>query len=293
MNYTNILGQQYSIVTPENEMKWAATEPSQGVFTYTQGDEIVSYAKKANQLVRGHNLCWGVYNPSWLTSGNFPASTLQQLLQSHINNVAGHYKGQLYSWDVVNEAIQDGNPSYPNNYLKTNVWYPAIPNYVDLAFQWARTADPSAKLFYNEYGAEGSGAKSDAVYNMLKSMKQRNIPVDGVGLQYHVSLGYTPNINDVIANIKRLNALGLEVQITELDVSFSGGNGNETSELQSQAGIYGQVLNACLTAQDCSAFITWGFTDKYTWLGSNEQPLPFDVNYQPKPAFNSLVSDLS
>jgi len=207
--------------------------------------------------------------------------------------VMAHYKGQLYCWDVVNEAVADGSPSYPNNYLKSNVWYPSVPNYVDLAFQYARAADPNIKLFYNDYGAEGSGAKSDAVYNMLKSMKERKIPVDGVGLQYHVSLGYTPNINDVISNIARLAALGLEVHITEMDVSFSGGNGNENSELQSQATIYQQVLNACLGAHNCTAFVTWGFTDKYTWLGSNEQPLPFNVNYQPKPAFNSLAADLS
>jgi len=290
-NYSIILGQQYSIVTPENEMKWSATEPSRGQFTFSQGDTIVRYAKKTNQTVRGHNLCWGVDNPTWLTSGGFSGTQLQSILQNHINNVVDHYKGELYSWDVVNEAVSD-SPN-PNSYLKTNVWYPAVPNYVDLAFQWARAADPKTKLFYNDYGAEGSGAKSDAVYNMLQSMKQRGIPIDGVGLQYHVSLGYTPNINDVTNNIKRLIALGLEVQITEMDVSFNGGNGNENTELQQQAAIYGQVLDVCLQFPKCTAFVSWGFTDKYTWLGSNEQPLPFNANYQPKPAFNTLVSNLS
>jgi len=292
-NYSTILGQQYSMVTPENEMKWAATEPNRNQFTYSQGDTIVSYAKKANQVVRGHNLCWGQYNPSWLTSGGFNGPTLQSILQNHINNVMAHYKGQLYCWDVVNEAVADGNPTFPGNYLKSTVWYPAVPNYIDLAFQWARAADPNVKLFYNDYGAEGSGAKSDAVYAMVQSMKQRGIPIDGVGLQYHVSLGYTPNINDVTNNIKRIVALGLEVHITEMDVSFQGGNGNEQAELQQQATIYGQVLKACLSIPNCTSFVTWGFTDKYTWLGSNEQPLPFDVNYQAKPAFTALANDLS
>jgi len=290
-NYSLILGQQYSIVTPENEMKWAATEPSRGTFTYSQGDTIVTYARRANQQVRGHNLCWGQYNPSWLTNGGFSGATLQTILQNHINNVMAHYRGQLYCWDVVNEAVLDSPNG--NNYLKSNVWYPAISNYVDLAFQYAHAADPNVKLFYNDYSAEGSGAKSDAVYNMLRSMKQRGIPVNGVGLQYHVSLGYTPNINDVITNIKRLAALGLEVHITEMDVSFSGGNGNQQSELQSQATIYGQALNACLQVPNCTTFITWGFTDKYTWLGSNQQPLPFDTKYQPKPAFTALANGLS
>jgi len=124
-------------------------------------------------------------------------------------------------------------------------------------------------------------------------MKQRGIPVDGVGLQYHVSLGYTPSISSVTANIQRLIALGLEVHITEMDVSFSGGSGGETAELQAQALIYAQVLDTCLKFPQCKAFVTWGFTDKYTWLGSNEQPLPFNTGYQPKPAFTSLANDLS
>lgn len=253
----------------------------------------MQHAKQANQLVRGHNLCWGQYNPSWLENGKFSGTELQSILQNHINNVATHYKGQVYSWDVVNEAVADGSPSFPSNYLKPTVWYPALPNYIDLAFQWARTADPGARLFYNEYGAEGGGAKSEAVYQMLQSMKQRKIPVDGVGLQYHVSLGYAPNINDVVSNIKRLVALGLEVHITELDVSFSGGSGGEQAELEKQATIYGQVLDACLSIPNCTSFITWGFTDKYTWLGSNNQPLLFDVNYQPKPAFTTLANHLA
>jgi endo-1,4-beta-xylanase len=291
-NYSTILAQQYSIVTPENEMKWSATEPQRGVFTYSQGDTIVTYAKRAGQLVRGHNLCWGVNNPTWLTSGGFSGSQLQSILQTHITNVMTHYKGQLYSWDVVNEAVSD-SPKNSTVYLKDSVWYPAVPNFVDLAFQWAHAADPNVKLFYNDYGAEGSGAKSDAVYNMLKSMKQRGIPVDGVGLQYHVSLGYTPSISAVTANIKRLIALGLEVHITEMDVSFSGGSGGESAELQAQANIYGEVLDACLSFPECTAFVTWGYTDKYTWLGSNDQPLPFDTHYQPKPAFTALAKDLS
>lgn len=289
-NYTAVLAQQYSIVTPENEMKWGATEAQQGVFTFEQGDMIVAYAQKANQHVRGHNLCWGVYNPTWLTSGNFTGTQLQAILQNHINNVVAHYKGQLYSWDVVNEAVSDSATN--TSYLKPSVWYPAVPNYVDLAFQFAREADPNVKLFYNDYGAEEINAKSNAVYNMLKSMKERGIPVDGVGLQYHVSLGWYPNITSVIENIQRLSALGLEVHITEMDVGCTG-NATQQVKFAEQAKIYQPVLAACLSAPQCAAYVTWGFTDKYTWLGSDETPLPFDINYNPKPAFYALAEDLS
>eukprot|EP01111_Echinosteliopsis_oligospora_P017780 TRINITY_DN7837_c0_g1_i1.p1 TRINITY_DN7837_c0_g1~~TRINITY_DN7837_c0_g1_i1.p1 ORF type:complete len:321 (-),score=56.64 TRINITY_DN7837_c0_g1_i1:166-1128(-) len=264
-NYTNILGTQYSIVTPENAMKWAATEPSRDQFNFEQGDYIVSFAKQNQQQVRGHNLCWGVWNPDWLANGNFSAQELEQILQNHISTVVSHYEGQLYSWDVVNEAVSDS----PNqtDYLKQNIWYPAIPNYVDLAFQWARQSDPSVKLFYNDYSAEGMTPKSDAVYNMLSSMKSRGIPIDGIGLQYHVSLGYSPAAEDVMANIERLSALGLEVHITELDISFEGGAGDEDDMLHAQAELYNSIMKICLSyPMSCKSFETWGFTDLYTWL---------------------------
>jgi endo-1,4-beta-xylanase len=290
-NYADILGQQFSVITPENEMKWSATQPSRGQFTFTQGDAIVNFANAHNQKVRGHNLAWGEYNPSWLTSGNFNATSLQNILKTHIDTVMAHYKGKVICWDVVNEAILH-NPSN-NNVYKQNVWYPTLPNYIDLAFQWASQADPSVKLFYNDYSAEGSGAKADAVYNLVKSMKTRGIPIHGVGLQYHVSLQYSPNIQSVISNIQRITDLGLEVHITELDVSLQGGSGSQSQQWTAQANVYTSVIKACLGNPKCTAFVTWGFTDKYTWLGSNNQPLLYDTNYQPKPSYNALVAALS
>lgn len=289
--YAQILGQQFSVITPENEMKWAATQPARGQFTFTQGDAIVNFATSHNQKVRGHNLAWGEDNPSWLTSGNFNATTKQNLLKTHIDTVVGHYKGKVICWDVVNEAILD-NPANGNVY-KQNVWYPAVPNYIDLAFQWANQADPNVKLFYNDYSAEGSGAKPDAVYNLVRSMKQRGIPIHGVGLQYHVSLQYSPNIQQVITNIQRITDLGLEVHITEMDVSIQGGSGSQAQMLAAQATVYGSVMKACLGNAKCTAFVSWGFTDKYTWLNSNQMPLLYDTNYQPKPAYDTLVTTLS
>jgi len=289
-NYSSVLGSQYNIVVPENAMKWDATEPRQGAFDYSQGDAVVNFANSHGQLIRGHNLCWGQSNPSWLTNGNFNPAQLQQILQNHITNVATHYRGKLYGWDVVNEAVNDNpNAAQP---LKNTIWYPKLPNYIDLAFQYAHAADPGAKLFYNDYSAEGSGAKSDAVYNLVRGMKQRGIPVHGVGLQMHVSLGYSPSPNDISANIQRLTALGLEVHITEMDVSFSGGSGSEQQKLTNQATIYGNILRACLSHANCTSFLTWGFTDKYTWLGSSNEPLPFSASYVAKPAFEQLASVL-
>jgi len=285
INYTETLGYQFSLVTPENSMKWAATEPQRGVFTFQQGDGIVAFARQNGQTVRGHNLCWGQYNPSWLTNGGFSPSQLQSILQNHIQTVVSHYKGLggLYSWDVVNEAVSD-NPS-SNNIFKTNIWYPAIPNYVDLAFTYARAADPTIKLFYNDYWIANNDAKSMAVYDMIKSMKSRGIPIDGVGFEMHVSTNAYQSQQQVIQAIQRYAALGIEVHITEMDVGINSLN---TQQLTEQASIYQQILQACLqNSQTCKNFEVWGFTDAHSWLSSEYADI-FYSDYVAKPAFYSL-----
>jgi len=286
-NYTTLGGQQFDLITPENEMKWGATEMQQNVFTFEQGDAVLAYAQANNQTVRGHNLCWGADNPNWLTNGHFSGPELLSILQNHIAHVAGHYNGDVYCWDVVNEAVTDS--SDPNaDPLKSTVWYPAVPDYIDQAFIAAHAADSNAKLFYNDYGAEGLGLKSQRVFNLVSNMTARGIPIHGVGLQMHVSTGYYPAFADVAANIKRLVALGLEVHITEMDV---GTQDQSQQQLQLQASIFAGMLNVCLTTPGCKSYEMWGFTDKYSWL-SSEHACIFDTGFQPKPAFYSLVQTL-
>jgi len=283
--YTQVLNAQYDLNTAENGCKWGAIAQNRNSFDYSQCDYLSQAAFAAQAVFRGHNLCWGSSNPNWLQNGNFNGQQLDQILTNYITNVAGRYKGKFICWDVVNEAVSD-NPQ-PNQPLKNTVWYPKLPNFIDIAFQTARKADSTVKLFYNDYNAEGMNAKSNAVYDLVKSMKQRGIPIDGVGLQMHVSTDYYPNPNDVSANIARLGALGLEVHITEMDVSCKG-----NCDLQKQAQVYGNLLQACLKNSNCKNYETWGFTDRYTWLGSDARPLPFDVNYNPKPAFNEILAVL-
>jgi len=264
-------------------MKWMATEPERNVFTFSQGDTTLAYATGGNQTVRGHNLAWGVDNPGWLQNGGFNGAELQSILENHIANVAGHYNGKLLCWDVVNEAITDDD-SAPDP-LKTNVWYPALPNYIDVAFNATRRADPLVKLFYNDYGGEGLNPKSQRIYDYVKGLKARGVPIDGVGLQMHVAEDYYPPFADVKANIDRLVALGLEVHITEMDVKNTQGN------LTQQAVVYGGMLAACLSNPGCKSWEVWGFTDLYSWL-SQYQACIFDAHYQPKPAFFGLVEVL-
>jgi endo-1,4-beta-xylanase len=288
--YGPTLNQQYNLQTAENECKWDATEPNENSYSWTQCDYASDFARNSTSAFRGHNLCWGQQNPGWLTSGQWSVSQLETFLKDHITQCIQRYNGTTktatYCWDVVNEAVDDSGSS---NVYKTAVpWYPAIPNYVNLSFQYARGASSSMKLFYNDYGGEGAGTKSDKIYNMVKSMKQGGIPIDGVGLQMHISTSYYPSPTDIGNNIKRLNALGLEVHITEMDVACTG-----SSQYNTQAQIYGNILQTCLSNPGCKSFQTWGFTDKYTWLGTNQHPLPFDENYNWKPAANTILSVLN
>ena len=299
--YARTLAREFNMIEPENAMKWTATEPAPGEFNFTAGDAVVAFAVAHPMKVRGHNLLWGEHNPAWLGSGQFTTEQLHEMMKAHIIAVASHYRGKVFAWDVVNEAL--GN----RGEVKHSIWYdrPGIgmagkeTEYVAQAFRWARQADPDALLFYNDYDAEGLNAKSNGIYAMVKDFKKRGLPIDGVGLQMHVGLDNVPG--DVAANIERLTALGLQVQITEMDVRLpinSAGELLDPTDLERQAKVYGQIAEICASHPGCTAFQTWGFTDRYTWLvhftqGKFGQPLLFNSTYEPKPAYQALMDTLN
>ncbi len=293
--YAQVWQQQYTLATAENECKWLFTEPREGHFDFAPCDAIASFAP----LMRGHNLCWGTENPTWLMRGNFTNTTLKHLLVRHIETVVGHYRNwtNVLSWDVVNEAVSDGGKGMP--LLKPSPpWYPALHDYIDIAFHAARRADPTKLLFYNDYSADELNPKSDRVYELVTGMMARGVPIDGIGLQMHLDPILSPvNYTSIALNIARFGALGLVVHITEMDVACLSPFCNETTE----AAVYAGVLGACLSQPGvCTVFETWGFTDKYSWLTTvpwnpkhlDFHPLPFDSQYNPKPAYTSLVDRL-
>lgn len=288
-SYRQLLGDQFNILTPENAMKFDQVEPEQGVYTFTDADSIVAFAKAHGMQVRGHNLVWYRNIPAWLAQGHFSRSQLMTILHDHISTVVSHYRGQVNIWDVVNEAVDD------NGQLQDTFWLRALgPSYLDLAFTWAHEANPQAKLFYNDYSDEGMGGKSTAIYNMVKGMLQRHVPISGIGMEMHVSLAYSPPSADVIANMQRLGALGLEVQITEMDVTMGTDARPMSARLAAQARVYATMLSACLSVHACTAFVMWGFTDRYTWItqatGRPDAPLIFDEDYHSKPAYDALTA---
>lgn len=289
--HAETLSREFNMLTPENEAKFCVVQPEKGQFDFSKLDRLVAFAEQNKMVVRGHTLLWHQCVPSWLEAENPTRDEAIQLMRDHIMTVVGHYKGRIAIWDVVNEAI-DGTQR------RDTLWQRWIgDDYIDLAFQFAHEADPDALLFYNDYGAEGLNAKSDAVYNMVKDLVARGVPIHGVGLQAHFTLG---NIDPdgMAKNIQRLGELGLQVQITEMDIKFSGAPSDQI--LQQEAGDFRKVFETCLDSKYCTAFVVWGVTDKFSWLRDPQyfnnpqvEPLLFDDNYKPKPAYYALLDVLA
>lgn len=289
--YSQTLAREFSMVVPENVMKFSRIHPQPEIYDFSAADALISFAATNGMLVRGHTLVWDQEVPQWVNTGNSTKEQLQQILHDHISNVVTHYKGKVAAWDVVNEAIGD------DGQLRDSVWLRGIgPEYIDLAFRWAHEADPNALLFYNDYNAEGSGAKSDAVYSLVKGLRERGVPIGGVGLQMHVALDNHPSAEDLKRNIARLAQLGLVVHITEMDVRLPQPASQEA--LAAQAQVYKETLGACLAEiKACQAFLMWGVSDKYSWISNVYAGfgggLIFDQSFKPKPAYDAIRETLT
>ncbi len=283
---------QFNSVTPENVMKWEVVEPERGRFDFTEADKLVAFAKAHKQKVRGHTLVWHSQLPTWLTDGvkdgSIDKKQLRTILKQHIATEMGHFKGDIWAWDVVNEAFnEDGS-------LRDSLWLQQLgPNYIADAFRWAHRADPKAILFYNDYNTEGINPKSKAAYKLIKKLRRQGVPVQGFGVQGHLSTDYgLPK--DMQANLHRFARLGLKTAVTEADVRIT--LPASPAEVQAQDNGYSYMLQSCLLERSCISFTVWGFTDKYSWIpgvfaGEGQANL-YDEDYQPKSAYAALQRDL-
>lgn len=293
--YRRTLGSQFNLLTPENVMKFGPIHPEPDRFDFCPADALVEFAEANNMDVRGHTLVWHQQLPSWVTNTDYTKEELLAILRKHIQTVVGRYRGRIQHWDVVNEAIDDSE-EHP---LRETVWLNTIGSeYLEWAFRWAHEADPAAKLYYNDYGIERSNAKADAVYDLVGDLVNKQVPIHGVGFQFHVSLS-APSKEEMKRNFERFTKLGLEVAVTELDVSLDVRSGPPSQEaLERQAEVYRRVLEACLETEGCNTFVTWGFTDRHSWIpgfsdGKNGAALIFDEDYEPKPAYIALLKALT
>ena len=287
--YDAIAAQQFSSVTPENVMKWDAIEPKRGQLDFAAADELVRFAQKNRQLVRGHTLVWYNQLPQWLNDLG-PSLTKQQataILKQHIFTEMRHFKGKIWQWDVVNEAFnEDGT-------LRDNLWLQKIgPSYIAKAFTWARQADPKALLFYNDYNIEYGGPKQQAAYDLVKGLVRKGVPIDGVGFQTHLDTQY--GIPDLETTMRRFAKLGLKTAETEVDVRTT--LPVTPVEQSAQNAGYAETLQACLLVKACISYTVWGFGDKYSWIpgvfpGEGAADV-YDENLVAKPEYTALQTVL-
>ena len=299
--YAGILGSEFSQLQAENEMKFGGIHPRPNTdpepYDFRGGDALVAFAQSHNMAVRGHTLVWHKQVSRWVTEGIHSSSQIAKILHDHIDTVMAHYASKVYAWDVVNEAFEDDGT------MRHTLWYdqPGIgagpgTKYIGQAFRWARAADPSGKLFYNDYDAEVINKKSDAIYAMAKAFRKRGVPLDGIGFQAHVSLQFDDpaKLASFAQNMKRFAKLGLDIHITELDVRLTDAS---AASLTAQAKLYGEITDACVQQPKCKLLQTWGFTDQHSWIPGFYQgqgwALPWDEKYQKKAAYSAMHGALT
>jgi len=318
-SHAALLRPHFNSVTAENEMKFTSLQPNEGSFTYSSADSIVNFAISNGMRVRGHTLVWHSQNPSWVFT-NASKAVLLDRMRAHITAVMNHFKGKVYAWDVVNEAImedgsyRDGNEA---DDTKKSRWYEIIgEEYIAEAFKAAHAADPDAKLFYNDY-YDYIPAKQQGIYQMLQRLLEQGVPVHGVGMQCHLNIepstdpanqAYYQDVSHLEDAIELYSSLGLEVQVTELDLSLyiPGIMYTEatyytpatfTNELKAQqAARYAEFFELFRKHRNVLTGVTfWGIADDNTWLSEfssmrQDFPLLFDTSHNPKPAFTSVMT---
>lgn len=299
--YRAMVQRHFGVITPENELKIKRGRPEPDRWDFAAADGIVAFAHEHRLRVRGHTLVWNgdQHAPDWLLALPRERELAARLMREHVSTVMGRYRGRVADWDVVNEAVaNDNRPGAAA--LGRGFWMDAIgENYVAEAFRLAREADPEARLFYNDYDhGLALGPKSQRIYELLRKLKADGVPVHGVGLQLHCRVESPPDRAAMVANFRRLAALGLVVQVTELDVSLLGGTGPREELLARQARIYADVFAAALESKCVETIVMWGFTDRFPQMGllkrkglpPQETPMwLFDAEFRPKPAFVAVT----
>jgi endo-1,4-beta-xylanase len=288
--YRNLLTSQFNMFTPENAMKWGVIHPAPDRYDFSQADDLANFARVHHMKMRGHNLTWWSQNPTWLETATFSRDEAIRVLRDHIYTVVRRYKDVVTQWDVVNEGIDEAG-----NY-RMNPWLRMIgPDYFDFAFRFAHAADPKAKLFYNDFAFEAApGPKHDEVLRLVTDLKRRGVPIDGVGFESHDPGPYVPPMT--AQTFTEIDSLGFEIAVTEADFPTPGPL--TQAGLTAQANAYKQLLEICLRTRHCHTFFVWGLDDGHSWEAAGKDsatltaPLPFDGDYQPKPAAYALRDTL-
>jgi endo-1,4-beta-xylanase len=302
--HSELLAKHFNSVVAENAMKMNPLQPAEGVFNFADADAIVAFAKAHHMLIRGHALVWDQQTPAWvfhdvngtdLRPGPESKSLVLARLKAHIQTVVSRYKDDVYAWDVVNEVI---DPSQPDGFRRSR-WYQLTgTDYIDTAFRTAREFAPHAKLYINDYSTTDP-IKRQFLLNLVSGLKSRGVPNDGLGHQTHINVE-EPSVASMVKTIEMFSALGVDNQITELDVSVydnrSGSCASVPNDVLIQQGYrYRDLFDAFRSLKGkISAVTFWGTADDHTWLrgfpkSRLDLPLLFDARLEPKLAFWGIV----
>jgi endo-1,4-beta-xylanase len=300
------------ILVCENETKWVALRPNPKEYSFYLADRMVDWAQANNSLMRGHTLLWQKtqYFPKWLVNYDFgarPATEAERLLREHVTTVCTHFGTRIFTYDVVNETV-DENTGEIRDTVFTRYLGPAA---IDICFDAAAKAAPHAKLVYNDYMGWGPGSAHhrDGVLKLLSGMKSRGIKVDALGVQSHIGPGTNPesqgpntfNAADQAAWKQFLDAasgMGLRLAITEFDVSERGTPSDIPERDRQIAALARRYLDFMFAYRNLDYVMAWGMMDHYSWLqlysgkrpdGMLKRPTPYDDNYQPKPLRQAIA----
>ena len=281
--YMRLFEEEADTITAGHDLQWLYVHPERGAYDFEGADRVVEFAETHGKLVRGHPLVWDHpwMMPRWFNETEWTRAELIEVLREHITTLVSRYRGRIDEWDVVNEPIAgDGT-------LRENVWLETIgPEYVEMAFRFAHAADPEAKLYVNEYDVEVVNSKSSGLHRLVAELRGRGVPVHGVGFQAHFVNGRAPAPTEIAANFERFAELGVELQISEMDVVDEEPDSPERRELQAAA--FRDAAAACRDVPACIRLTTWELSDRYSWLGAERRLLDFDAELRPKPAWEAL-----
>ena len=299
--YAALLERDCQLLVPENEMKWEYQSNAEGVYDWTRADAMLAYAESKQMEMRGHTFLWYLQErlPAWLRNydmGANPRATAERIVRNHVQSTARHFGNLIKSWDVVNEAIDQNSGA-----IRTNILHTAVggdTSILDLAFTTARAELPTAELVYNDYMDWGSTTHRNGVLTLLRGFRDRNVPVDILGIQSHIGF-YSPGTAQSIADaqipamrtwLDQVVALGYKLKITEFDVSDQNRTGS-IAQRDTDVATYGKAwLDLLFSYPALKDVLVWGMNDKYSWLqgfnrrpdGLPVRPLPYDANAQPK-----------
>ncbi|HSX44980.1 MAG TPA: endo-1,4-beta-xylanase [Candidatus Saccharimonadales bacterium] len=292
-SYRELALNQFSTWTTENDLKPQFIHPQPNTYSFNDADQLVDTALANGIRVHGHTLVFGEANPKWMQ--NTLLDKRQQVMIDHITQVVNHFKGKITEWDVINEPLSDNDSDYGlgKTGLRHHIWWQAMgPNYIDIALRTAHAVDPTAKLYINDYALEVDGDRWDAMIQLLQGLKQRGVPLDGVGFESHIH--ESRDLEDkvtIIRHMHQLAQMGLSVRISEVDAYGD--------DLASQTQQYQAVLEACLVSSNCTSYTTWGISDAYgSTTNLHVYPLDYgndllwDSSFQPKPAVGVLQNEL-